>query len=409
MEKTNDQELLKYVIENDMIDLSHIREQINMNRRKELLQKHPYKIWNGTDNKWHTYLPDEKKGRVPRKRSSKKEIEDVIIAYWEKIAEKPKTVYDSYVRWRQVHDETLSNNSIVKYNSDFKRFFEGTDFFKKPIESINQEDIEMFIVKTVKQKKLCKKACKTLFGYIKNTIQSARINKIITDNPMEFLEEKQFYKFCEEKKRSEEKTVISDERMMALYQQFLEDYEKQPFYIPTYAVHLAALTGMRVGELAALRWDSITEEYIIIDKSEKYDRSTKEYFIDSTKNEKERIFPITQEISELLNKIKNSEMKAGYICEWVFANENGRIHAPVISSCLKNKCKQIGITEVGIHAYRRTLNSKMKCDGVSTTVAASLLGHTEEVNDKYYTFDVTDIKNKATIVAHINKEMVSGK
>ena len=102
-------------------------------------------------------------------------------------------------------------------------------------------------------------------------------------------------------------------------------------------------------------------------------------------------------------------MKAGYICEWVFANENGRIHAPVISSCLKNKCKQIGITEVGIHAYRRTLNSKMKCDGVSTTVAASLLGHTEEVNDKYYTFDVTDIKNKATIVAHINKEMVSGK
>ena len=108
---------------------------------------------------------------------------------------------------------------------------------------------------------------------------------------MEFLEAKQFYKFCEEKKRSEEKTVISDERMMALYQQFLEDYKKQPFYIPTYAVHLAALTGMRVGELAALRWDSITEEYIIIDKSEKYDRSTKEYFIDSTKNEKERIFP----------------------------------------------------------------------------------------------------------------------
>ena len=53
-----------------------------------------------------------------------------------------------------MHDETLSNNSIVKYNSDFKRFFEGTDFFKKPIESINQEDIEMFIVKTVKQKKV---------------------------------------------------------------------------------------------------------------------------------------------------------------------------------------------------------------------------------------------------------------
>lgn len=48
-----------------------------------------------------------------------------------------------------------------------------------------------------------------------------------------------------------------------------------------------------------------------------------------------------------------------------------------------------------------------KCEGVPTVVAASLLGHTEQVNEQYYTYDVTDIKNKATIVAHLNKEMVS--
>ena len=74
---------------------------------------------------------------------------------------------------------------------------------------------------------------------------------------------------------------------------------------------------------------------------------------------------------------------------------------------LKNKCRQLGITDLGIHAYRRTFNSKMKCEGVPTVVAASLLGHTEQVNEQYYTYDVTDIKNKATIVAHLNKEMVS--
>ena len=53
---------------------------------------------------------------------------------------------------------------------------------------------------------------------------------------------------------------------------------------------------MRVGELSALRWDGITDKYIMIDKSEKYNRRTKEYYIDTTKNGKERIFPVTKEI-----------------------------------------------------------------------------------------------------------------
>ena len=148
------------------------------------------------------------------------------------------------------------------------------------------------------------------------------------------------------------------------------------------------------------------ESYIVINKSEKYNRQTKEYYIDSTKNGKNRIFPMTDEIRTLLDMIKRVEMKHGFICEWVFANEGGRIHAPVISSCSKNKCKQIGIDEKGIHAFRRTVNSKLRCNGVSATVAASLLGHTEEVNEQYYTFDVSSIQEKAEIVSNINKKII---
>ena len=42
-------ELLKYAIENGMIDISYVQEQIEMSKRKELLEKHPYKIWQGAD------------------------------------------------------------------------------------------------------------------------------------------------------------------------------------------------------------------------------------------------------------------------------------------------------------------------------------------------------------------------
>ena len=48
-----------------------------------------------------------------------------------------------------------------------------------------------------------------------------------------------------------------------------------------------------------------------------------------------------------------------------------------------------------IHAIRRTLNSNMKCAGVSGTVAASLLGHTEKVNEENYRYDVSSMEEKS--------------
>ena len=395
--------MLQYALEHGMIDMSYVQEQIEMNKRKELLEKHPYAITQGKDGKWRTYISTED-GRKLIKLTTKEKIEDRLVEYYKSIAELPETFEDIYFKWREVQDPLVVHNSSVKYDTDYNRYFLGTDFVKKEISKINEEDIKLFMVNTVKKLGLCKKACKTLFGYINNVMRSARINRVISDNPMEFLEAKQFYKYCKVSVRPKDKTVVTEAEMALLYQQFQKDHEKKPSYIPIYAVELAVFTGMRVGEIAALSWDDITEEYIIVRKSEKYDRTTKTYFVDATKNLKEREFPVTEEIRELLHTVKLVEAKSGYFCEWVFANENGRVHAPVISSCLKNKCRQVGITEKGIHALRRTLNSEMRHNGVSSAVAAALLGHTEAVNENYYTFDISDMNEKRNIIEQINKK-----
>lgn len=95
------------------------------------------------------------------------------------------------------------------------------------------------------------------------------------------------------------------------------------------------------------------------------------------------------------------QMENGIINEFVFSNSNGKITGQVISHCMRSKCQQIGIPERGIHALRRTLNSKMRCDGVSATVAASLLGHTEQVNEVNYTYDITGLDSKREIVKRV--------
>lgn len=397
--------MLKYAIENGMIDMSYIREQVEMNKRKDILKMHPWAVSQGKDGKWRTYIPDEQRGRRMLKRNTQKKLEDAVVEFYRQSQELPKTFKDAYFHWREVQDNLISSNSIAKYNTDYKRYFQDTEFEETEMLDLTEENIKVFIVKTAKEKSLCKKACKTLFGYINNTVNSARINHLIDENPMEFIEARQFYKYCEDKKKPVEKRIVSDSDMKLLNLQFQSDYRKNPGYIPTYAVHFASLTGMRVGEVSALSWGNIFDSYILIDKAEIYDRIEKKYYIGKTKNGKERIFPVTDEIRTLLSVVKKEEEERGFLCEWVFANEKGRIHAPIISSCIKNKCKQAGIEKKGIHAFRRTVNSKLRCNGVSATVAASLLGHTKEVNENYYTFDVSSLSEKTEQVARIHEHM----
>ena len=75
----NSDELLKYALEHGMINMSDVQEQVEMNKREEILEKHPYDIWKGKDGNWHTYLPDKEKGRIPKKSKSKSKVEQEVI------------------------------------------------------------------------------------------------------------------------------------------------------------------------------------------------------------------------------------------------------------------------------------------------------------------------------------------
>lgn len=126
---------------------------------------------------------------------------------------------------------------------------------------------------------------------------------LIALESIEFIRAKHFYKWCEKVPKPIEKRIVTDKEMENILNKLHESYKIKENYITVYAVEFASYTGMRVGGLSALRWDSITPDYIIIDKSEKYDRINKEYYIGKTKNGKSRVFSITDSIKRLLRWI----------------------------------------------------------------------------------------------------------
>ena len=367
----------------------------------KMVNSHKYKIRQDKDGRWSTYVKKEGEDRKLIRKRTKKELEQFLISYY---GEDRKTFIEVYEKWRSYHDKLVCNSSITKYDSDRKRYFDDRMFSKRYIDDLTEDDVKVFIKEVIDDLSLCQAASKRLFYYVKDTFDFAIRHSYIKTNPIVYLSAKDFYKYTVKSYRSAKPKFVSDADLDKLSEKYEEDLRKHPDYIPLYAVMFASLTGMRVGELAALKWEDVKGNVIFVTQSQKYDPLTKEYYITKTKNGEERVFPVTEQIKVLLERLKRVNPDSLYL----FGKGKEPTTFRIISSCIKNKCRQIGIETYGIHSYRKTVNSKMALNGVPVSLRASLLGHSEEVNEKYYTYDVSSIDDKLKAIEKVNTQMNTG-
>lgn len=388
---------LKFAAENGMIDISHLQEQIEMKKRATILKTHPYDIFESKDGYWHTYLPLEK-GRKAVKRKKKEDVEEAVIRFYSGGGPtyEFKDAYEALLRRLKACGR--SNNTIYKYEKDYERFFEDSLLENKSLNQITDEDIGIFITELLERKDIPYRALQEMFSALNGVFKKAKIDRKIEDNPCNYIDLPIFKSRCVEKRRkSDKERTITNEQKHILLQKFRNDET-----VPKFAIELAFYTGMRVGELAALRWDAIDfdADLIYICKSEKQDRTTKEYNIEGTKTDKSRIIPLTPEMKSVFKRVYIFEEERGWLSEWVFSDDEGRVHAKTMSHTMwKATINDPRFNRPkSIHDIRRTLNSNMRCNGVPATVAASLLGHSEKVNERNYTYDVSSMDTKRDVI-----------
>ncbi|MDO4344120.1 MAG: site-specific integrase [Eubacteriales bacterium] len=397
-----------------MSDYSQIKEDMT---RKEILKNHKAAISQHKDGRWRTYVPTPSGKPKLKVRTTREKLEDDIVEAYKAIQQAQKqgiTFEECYWRWREVHDLKISNNTIAKYDTDYKRYFEGEAFSERPIADITEEEVERFIFSKMEVLHLCREAVKSFLCYIKNVFRSAKKNRDITEDVTKDIQRSEFFCKCVEVERPLDAVLIPDADWKLLYDRLQDDLNENSLYFPPYAILLAALTGMRVGELSVLKWSDIRTDpisgrtYIGICRSETYDVKTKQYDIRDVKNHRSRVYPVSTQIHQLLLRIQTVQRDSGIESEWIFYHENfGHIHKRQISDCLKNRCKEIGIRPKGTHAFRRQINSDMRCDGVSEVITSSLIGNSTAVNEKHYTFDVSGLEEKERIVERTNEKRLA--
>ena len=302
---------------------------------------------------------------------------------------------------RKSKTENNNQNTIIHNRSNFNRFI-SEDFAKRNITSITKDDLKAYTQEMVNRLHPKKKAFFAYKSILNIIFQYALEKEIISENPVIAIKNSIYYKSLELEVKKPETKILSPEEIEKVKERVHTYKEmkryKDGYFINGYAILLSIETGMRAGELPALKWSDIKENYIHIHAQQLCRRREngdgKEYYYAGwTKNEKGvsqggREFPLTNAIKQILNELKAHQERLHIKSEYVFCREDGTwITTEAYETCLRRMLKSLGYQVTNNHAFRMSLNSNIFIPlGIPVTERARLLGHTVEVNLKHYRF-----------------------
>lgn len=393
--------LLKYMIENDMIDVEHIQEQMEMKERRQLLEQHTSKIWQGKDNRWYTYLPDEKEGRVLKKRSTKRAIEDVVIEYWKKKIENP-TVEDIFYRWidEKIEYHEISQATYDRYIIDFKRYFINDDcFYKRKIRQITGEDVEVFVKKTISQQNLSSKSYGNLRTLIYGIFKKCKND--ITFSITQVMGDMQISKRAFKKSIKEDELEVFDDQEVATIEKYILHNQD----IINLGILLIFFSGIRVGELCTLRREDIKGNILKVRRTEtifkngdgKYVYGVKE-FPKSDAGVRNIVLPSNS--VWIAEKIKLLNPKG----EYLFEKDGERLKALFFRKRLYSICVKNEITPKSPHKIRKTYGSILLDNGVDQRFVLEQMGHSDiSCSENYYHRNRKTLDKKTVIMDNITE------
>ena len=133
------EETLAFLENNGIIDLRDVEDNMRKARKEKILKEHPYKIYQGKDGRWRTYLPDDSKseGRRLIVKTKLEELETLLCQHYESIrADKFKDVctlenlYPAWIEYKSVH---VCETTVIRIKKDWRKYYENAAIVKKPI------------------------------------------------------------------------------------------------------------------------------------------------------------------------------------------------------------------------------------------------------------------------------------
>lgn len=238
-------------------------------------------------------------------------------------------------------------------------------FGKKPIDQIKRKDLKSFFDELMVNG-LSKSTVLLIKAPISGVFSHAVESEIIESNPLNELK-------LNNKKSTFKGDPLDEDELNSLLAQgklFMEGY-----YYPHLLCSLR--TGLRVGELIALKWEDIDFNNRQIEVK----RSGRQGRITGTKNDKWRRVDMTPHLTDTLREWRTNQKRIALeyghpVSEWVFASKNGNLlNRVTFTNALKRCLEKADLRQIRVHDLRHTYATVRLMRGHNVGDVSYQLGH----------------------------------
>ena len=388
---------MKYAIENGIVDLSYVQEKYEMNKREEILKEHPYKIWEGKDGKWYTYLPDEKKGRRLIKKSTKESVESEVVKYRKAESENP-TIEDIFTRWndRRLSLSKISNATHLRNAQVFRRHY--GEFGGRKIKTVDPEEIIDFLEEQIALHDLSAKAFSNLKTITRGFLKYAKRNGLVHFNVEELFQELDVSEVDFRKTVHEDYEEVFDEAET----ETMVAYLKENLDTENLAILLMFATGARIGEIVALKHSDFEDDCIRIRRTETRYVKNSEYVYEVKEFPKSAAGVRTVVLPESFSWIPRKVRTVNPFSEYVFVRDGRRLTTQSVRMRLKRVCRKLGIYHKSPHKIRKTYCTILLDSGVDKRLIIEQVGHTDiSCTENHYHRNRRDVDAKKEILSAV--------
>ncbi len=335
-----------------------------------------------------TIVSDNGKRKTIRARS-REELDDKLVDYYTKVAEPTKhSIKSCFEGWVEDLKINKRPSTIHAYEKVFRRHFSSIENLN--IEEMSAYDIKTFVKREVAEKQLTAKgysALKTdllgIYHYAKDKeYVDVRIDDIVQDLGRQL--RGTFHKANKTFKK-EEDFIFSDEEI-----QKLSKYCSESELLTDLGILILFGTGLRIGELAALKKEDLLRDCkeISVSRTEERVGSGADYIVSETPKTDAGIrnVLVTKDVTRILKMVLGKSSKqSGYLFS---DNEFDRYPAKKFRDRLYRLCKILKIPKRSPHAIRRTYASKLYEAGISEHLIIKQMGHIDfEVTKSFYIYN----------------------
>ena len=151
------EEMLAFLTTNGKIDLRDVEDDMRKARKEQILKQHPYKIYQGSDGRWRTHIPDEskKEGRRLIVKSSLNDLETAVCEHYDSqkksCTKETCTLEQLYPKWIEYKALHVLDTTVIRVKKDWRRYYQDSPIIKKPIRQLKKLELDTWVHEMIRK------------------------------------------------------------------------------------------------------------------------------------------------------------------------------------------------------------------------------------------------------------------